>query len=35
MGATEMVVVVAALVAVFGALGAVFASLLGHLFDED
>ena len=35
MGATEIVVVIAGLVAVFGALGGVFAALLGHLLDED
>ena len=35
MGATEIVVVIAALVAIFGALGAVLASLFGHLLDED
>ena len=31
----ETVVFIVALVAVFGALGGVFASLLGHLLDED
>ena len=35
MGATEMAVVIGALVAVFGAVGGVLAVLFGHLLDED
>jgi len=35
MGATETVVLIGALVAVFGAIGGIFAALVGHLLDED
>jgi len=35
MGATESVVVVAAVVAVLGGVFGIFAALVGHLLDED
>ncbi len=35
MGTTEVVLISAVVAAVVGALGAVFASVLGHLMDED